>query len=123
MLNCKGVSSEDVISLDALEAINTLKTKFVLAPTHSGGTPRRISRYKPDTWIVPICPIKSSKNFLIFSYGTLPVLYSETLTDDDIINALLKTSLVKSKDRVVIVRRLPDEKIGKVNSLKVVTLA
>jgi len=123
MLNCKGVSSEDVISLDALEAINTLKTKFVLAPTHSGGTPRRISRYKPDTWIVPICPIKSSKNFLIFSYGTLHVLYSETLTDDDIINALLKTSLVKSKDRVVIVRRLPDEKIGKVNSLKVVTLA
>lgn len=118
----KGSSSEDVLSLDALEAINNLDIKFVLTPTHSGGTPRRISRYKPDTWIITICPFEHSRNFLMFSYGALPVLYSDTLSDDDIIDGLKKTSLVKSGSRILIARRLPDEKTGKVNSMKIITL-
>lgn len=119
----KNVSSEDVVSLDALEAINSLKIKYVLAPTHTGGTPRRISRYKPDSWIIPICPSEDVRNFLLFSYGTLPVLYSKAVSDDAIIDGLKKSGKVKSGDRILIVRRLPGEKAGKVNSLKIVTLA
>jgi pyruvate kinase len=119
----KNVSSEDVISLDALEAINSLKIKYVLAPTRTGGTPRRISRYKPDTWIIPICQEEDVRNFLLFSYGTLPILYSDTVSDDAIIDGLRNAEKIKSGDRILIVRRLPEEKTGKVNSLKIVTLA
>jgi pyruvate kinase len=122
LLFCKNVSSEDVLSLDALEAINTLKIKYVLAPTHTGGTPRRISRYKPDTWIIPICSRDDVRNFLLLSYGTLPVLYSETVSDDAIIDGLKNAGKIKPGDRILITRRLPDEKVGKVNSLKIVTL-
>jgi pyruvate kinase len=122
LLCCKGASSEDVLSLQALEAINTLKIKYVLAPTHSGGTPRRISRYKPDTWILPICSREDVRNFLILSYGTLPVLYSETVTDEAIIDGLKDAGRIKPGERILIARRLPDEKVGKVNSLKIVTL-
>ncbi len=123
LLFCKNVSSEDVLSLDALEAINTLKIKYVLAPTRTGGTPRRISRYKPDTWIIPICSRNDVRNFLLLSYGTLPVLYSETVSDDAIIDGLKKAGRIRPGDRILITRRLPDEKVGKVNSLKIVTLA
>ncbi len=123
LLFCKNVSSEDVVSLDTLEAINSLKIKYVLAPTRTGGTPRRISRYKPDSWIIPICPSVDVRNFLLFSYGTLPVLYLNTISDDAIIDGLKSAGKVKSGDRILIVRRLPEEKAGKVNSLKLVTLA
>ena len=118
----KGASPEDVLSLEALEAINTLNIKFILAPTHSGGTPRRISRYKPDTWIIPICAREDVRNFLLLSYGTLPVLFSETVSDDAIIDGLKNSGKIKPGERILIARRLPDEKVGKVNSLKIVTL-
>jgi pyruvate kinase len=119
----KGASSENILSLDAVEAINSLNIKFVLAPTHSGGTPRRISRFKPDTWIIPICSRESLRNFMMLSYGTLPVVEAETLSDDDIIFGLRSLGVVRKDDKILIARRLPNETVGKVNSLKIVTLA
>ena len=49
------ISISNAISLNVMEALRVLKTKLILTPTHTGTTPRRISRFKPDCWILAFC--------------------------------------------------------------------
>ncbi len=121
-LATEGVSSEDVLSLDVAEALNTLPMRYVLAPTHSGGTPRRISRYKSDTWIVAFCLEDKVRNRLLFSYGVWPHTVEDI--DDDAVLGIAKRELGLIKgERILIARRDPDDSFGKNNSLKIITLA
>ena len=117
-----GAASEDVISLDVLEALKTLKVRFVLAPTISGGTPRRIARYKADTWTLAFTTSERIRNFLNLSSGVYPVLLPAIDCDDELIAFLKRTAALKTGDMVLITRRLPAEKVGKVNTLKILTL-
>jgi len=121
-ISSAGTSSEDVLSLDVAEAINTLPVRFVLAPTHSGGTPRRISRYKSDTWIVAFCSRRDTRNQLLFSYGVWPLCVEDT-DDDAVLSFVKKNAKIKHGERVIIARRDPDDSFGKTNSLKIITLA
>lgn len=119
----RGASTEDVLSLDAMEALMTLKIRCVLAPTVSGGTPRRIARYKADTWIIALTPDETTRNFLALSYGVYPCLFTAIEDDDEILSAIKQLGLISSGDKVLMARRLPMESVGKINSLKIVTLA
>jgi len=67
-----GLSVHDMISLNAAEAAVALKSPFILTPTTGGNTPRRISRFKPDGWIIPLCAREEICRFLAFSYGVHP---------------------------------------------------
>ena len=118
-----GAVSEDVISLDVIEALKTLKIRYVLAPTLSGGTPRRIARYKAGTWILAFTTDDLTRNFLNLSSGVYPVVLPSIDSDDAIIAFLKKEGLIRSQDKVLITRHLPYEKLGKVNALKILTLA
>ncbi|MBN2466518.1 MAG: pyruvate kinase [Deltaproteobacteria bacterium] len=118
----KGASSEDVLSLDVIGALKSLNIRYVLAPTQSGGTARRISRYKSKTWIIAFCTDEQTKNILSLSYGIFPVLMKETVSDDEIISFMRKEGFLRAGERVVVARRLPHEKVGKTNSLKIITL-
>ena len=46
------LSVADVISLNVIGTSKILKTKFIVTTTASGNTSRRISRFKPDCWIL-----------------------------------------------------------------------
>jgi len=117
-----GAVSEDVISLDVIEALETLKIRFVLAPTASGGTPRRIARYKSDTWILAFTTEERIRNFLNLSSGVYPVVLPAIDSDEEIIAFLKRGKAVKAGDMLLFTRRLPAEKSGKVNALKILTL-
>jgi len=62
-----------VITLQVHEALQKLPVAVVLTPTRSGATPRRISRFKPEIWILASVvsqkPVVSS-----LSYGVYPVI-------------------------------------------------
>lgn len=70
----EALSVHDMISLNAAEAAVALKASLVLTPTTGGNTPRRISRFKPDAWVVSLCAREEICRFLAFSYGVHPVL-------------------------------------------------
>ena len=117
-------STEDVLSLDVLEALKApLKVHFVLAPTDSGGTPRRISRYKSTTWTLAFTPFERVRNQLMLSYGVWPILAEEIYVDEILLDYLKTNGLLKSGERVLIARRNPEGPRGKVNSLCIVTLS
>jgi len=118
----KGAMTEDVISLDVVEALRTLNVRYVLAPTVSGGTPRRISRYKGNAWILSFSPDEAIRNFLALSYGVYPFVQQAIDADEDILAFLRNKGLIRQGDKVLITRRLPNEKSGKINSLRIVTL-
>ena len=118
-----GAVSEDVISLDVIEALKTLKIRFVLAPTESGGTPRRIARYKADTWVLAFTTDEKVRNFLNLSSGVYPMLWPAIDSDEEIIAFLKRAAVLKAGDMLLITRRMPGEKTGKVNAIKILTLA
>ncbi|SES84278.1 pyruvate kinase [Methanococcoides vulcani] len=63
----------DVVSVQVHEAIKRLPIKYVVIPTYSGGTPRRISRFKPDEWIIAMSHLDMTCEQLAYSYGVYPV--------------------------------------------------
>lgn len=122
-VSCRGASTEDVLSLDAIEALKTLQIRCVLAPTVSGGTARRIARYKADAWVIALSPHESTCNFLSLSYGVHPCHYPAIEEDEKILADMRRQGLITSGNKVLITRHLPAQSVGKINSLKIVTLA
>ncbi|WP_292520953.1 pyruvate kinase [Methanoculleus sp.] len=68
------ITVNDVVSLNVIEALDALNIGFVLTPTRSGSTPRNISRFKPEAWILAFTRNPSTLKFLAFSYGVCPFL-------------------------------------------------
>jgi pyruvate kinase len=62
----------DIISRNVAEAAQALKVRFILTPTETGATARRISRFKPDPWIISFSSSRKVADFLLFSYNVHP---------------------------------------------------
>ena len=67
------MSVDEVITLQVHEALQRLPIAAVLTPTRSGATPRRISRFKPETWILAFSRFPKTCSFLSLSYGVYPI--------------------------------------------------
>ncbi len=71
------ISTEDLISLSIFATARALAPAAIVAPTLSGATARRISRFRLRAWIVAVSPNESTCQNLQFSYGVYPVHESE----------------------------------------------
>ena len=94
-------SIEDVISYDAFEASVFLNAKYIITPTKTGSTPRRISRFKPESPIIAFTRDRMVSNFLSLSYGVNPMLGDE---NEEYALAFVKRSL-KEGERIVLTRK------------------
>ena len=72
---------DDIISLQINEALQQLPIEYVLIPTASGETCRRISRFRPDTWIIGFSRYPNTCNSLAFQYGVHPIFVEGKVTD------------------------------------------
>lgn len=72
---------DDIIALQINEALQQLPIKYVLIPTASGETCRRISRFRPDTWIIGFSRYPNTCNRLAFQYGVHPIFVEGKVTD------------------------------------------
>jgi pyruvate kinase len=67
------LSEEDVISLTVYFAVEALRPDVVCTPSDSGGTPRRITRFRLPVPIVAFSDSAKACQELQFSYGVEPV--------------------------------------------------
>jgi len=67
------LSEEDVISLTVYFAVEALRPDVVCTPSDSGGTPRRITRFRLPVPIVAFSDSAKACQDLQFSYGVEPV--------------------------------------------------
>ena len=120
----KTVSIEDVVSLNVIEAMRALNARFILTPTDTGNTPRRISRFKPDSWILAFSKCERTHRFLSLSYGVYPFLI-ENKADSwhDLVMKLMKDArLGKRGDKVILTEGLSSGQAGGTDSLRIITL-
>jgi len=121
----KRVSAEDVVSLNAIQAVHALKVHLILTPTHTGSTPRRISRFKPDCWILSFSNYEPTYRFLALSYAVHPFLIKNKVDDwHDVIMKLIKDSgLAKKGDRVILTEGASPGQVGDADSLRIITVS
>jgi len=114
----------DVISLNAVRAAEKLQAKFILTPTTSGNTVRRICRFKPPCWILAFAMHKEMAEFLNFSYGVYPIGIHKVKDKlpETIVSVVRKSHLVRKGDTVVITERRFSPIPGETDSLGIVTL-
>ncbi len=91
----------DVTSLNAVRAAQELNARYILSPTTSGSTARRISRFKPHCWVLSFSAHPQVCDFLNFSYGVQPFFLNKRITHDPqaIFKNLKKYRLVKKAIR------------------------
>ncbi len=120
----KTLTIPDMVSLNVSESAEELSARYILAPTLSGGTARRISRFKPRCWILSYSTQKETCDFLAFSYGVYPFLMKEKSSNwyADIIKMIRNHGLVKTGDPVIFTERRFSEKPGGTDSLGIVTI-
>jgi pyruvate kinase len=114
----------DVISLNAVRAAEKLDAKYIITPTSSGSTARRISRFKPQCWILSFTNRVEVCRFLTFSYGMYPFqTHKKTSTQTTELRKKLKSlGLVESGDMIIIAERRISEKSGETDSMGIMTI-
>lgn len=94
----------EIIALTAVEAARSLNARFLLTPTHSGATARRVCSFRPDHWILAFSKDKAACEFLAFSRGVYPFLLKpENESWHDALIAFLKEAgLARAGDLCVL---------------------
>ncbi|MFZ0242669.1 MAG: pyruvate kinase [Desulfobacterales bacterium] len=75
------VSLPDLIARSVVTTARRISPAIVIVPTHSGGTARRITRFRLPVWIVAVSSYEKTCQALLFSYGVFPVCEPEHPTD------------------------------------------
>jgi len=117
-------SVTDIISLNVVEAAETLQVRYILTPTASGNTARRISRFKPDCWILAFSRQKNTCQFLNLSYGVYPFFMANKKKSwhAPILTYIKNANLVKKNDKVILTQRRFSEKPGGTDSFGILTI-
>lgn len=121
----KNLTIEDVVSLNVIEAVRALKVRLIVTPTETGSTPRRISRFKPDCWILSFSGNQRTQDFLTLSYGVFPCVMQDKVDSWlDVIMKFIKDFRVATKgDLVILTEGTTVGKIGGTDSFRIITVS
>jgi pyruvate kinase len=114
---------EDIVSLNAVESANALNVRFILTHSQSRYAPCRISRFKPDCWILSCGDDGKTNHFLALSYGVHPVsLNDETYGLADMAMRFMgKAGMIEKDERVILVEDESTKDMHGTNSLKIIS--
>ena len=108
-------------------AAKKLKTAAIITPTESGYTPRKVSRFKPQTKIIAVTSHEHVQRQLQLTWGVIPLIGQQTHEDlDDMIKNSIrlayKEQLVTKEDKVVITAGHELSKSKLTNNLHIFTV-
>jgi len=115
---------EDIVSLNAVESANALNVRYILTRSQSRGAPCRISRFKPDCWILSFGGDEKTNHFMTLSYGVYPVcLDDETNGFADIAMRFMgKAGMIEKDERVILVEDESTKDMHGTDSLKIISV-
>ncbi len=118
------LSITDVTSLNAIRSAKELNVRYILTPTSSGNTARRISRFKPPCWVMSFSAHPPVCDFLNLSYGVQPFFLNKKIAHNPaaLFKKLKSQHLVKDGDTVILTERRLSHHSGSTDSLGIVTL-
>jgi pyruvate kinase len=115
-------SIEDAISFSVVEAVRALDVRCIVSPTQNGSTPRRISRFKPDCWILAFSRSVDTQRFLNLSYGVFPVLMGDDkdYSPEEIMAFIGESGLVKQGDKIIVAEGTSPDSVDSTVSLRII---
>ena len=113
----------DALSHSACVLAEDIGAKAIVVCSRSGGTARKVSRFRPTIDIIGMTIEPQSYRKLALSWGVTPVL-SEEFTSMDVLfyhakRAAMKLGIVKSGDSIVITGGNPNGKSGNSNVINI----
>ncbi len=113
----------EAISYASYTVAEDLDAQGILTPTHSGSTPRMISKYRPKALIIAATPFPATARRLCLTWGVHPIITEECSGTDELMSGAVRTALkeglIKTGDTVVITAGVPVGQIGTTNMIKV----
>lgn len=110
------------IAYNVVLSADKMKAKLIMAPTMTGYTARRISRFRPMCPIIALSPDeKVIKNLSVY-YGIYPVLIGKITTFDKMlekINDVVKELGLKQNDKYLITGGYPFNEVKNTNFMKI----
>lgn len=100
-----------------------LQCKAIFAPTMSGYTAKKMSRFRPSCPIIAISPDLGTVKSLTLNFGVYPILIDDLNTFDEIIEKSQKIAieflLLQRKDKIIITGGYPFKTIKHTNFMKI----
>ena len=120
------VAVERHVVIDDVRDAADIDAAAIVTCTQSGGTARRVARYRPRAPILAPTPHAETYRRLALVWGITPLLNQSQLTTDDLIvgalGAALASTRVQRGDTVVITAGVPVGRPGMTNLINVETL-
>jgi pyruvate kinase len=111
------------IAYSVVECSMKLKTSAIVAPTMSGYTARKLSRFRPTSPIIALSPDIDTVKSLNIYYGVYPVLIDNVKNFDDMMTLAKQeaTKLTKqeSPNRIIITGGYPFKEVKHTNFMKI----
>ena len=119
-------TTAEALSHSAATLAKDLKAKAIVVCTRTGGTARKVSRFRPNINIIGITTDIHAYRQLALSWGVLPAITDEYSSIDILFyfaKQIAKNSgLVKKGDTIVITGGTPNGKSGNSNLINVETI-
>lgn len=113
---------EDMISMQVNDALGNLNVKYVITPTTSGRTPRHVSRFRPDVWILAFScdPFTCEQLAMQYAVHAIYVPNKDHEWEDIVIENLKNSDTIVAGDLVIMTQGqiLGPRKQGGTNLLK-----
>jgi len=113
----------EAISFASYTIAKDLQAAAILTPTHSGLTPRMISKYRPIALIVASTPFATTARKLSLQWGVQPLIVPSSSGTDQMLSVAVTSALnqnfIHAGDVVVITAGVPIGKVGSTNMIKV----
>lgn len=120
------MSTTEAVGVAARELSMEIKAAFIACFTHSGGSARLISKFRPGVPIIAFSPVTQTTQQLALSWGITPIKIPALNSLDKLLemapNYLKSLGYVHEGDRIIITAGVPVGSPGKTNMIKVVEL-
>jgi pyruvate kinase len=111
------------ISYTAHYAAKQVGAACIVSYTRSGGTARRISRFRPEAPILVLTPSAKTYHQTALSWGVTPLLVDNMLNTDSMteqaINCACEMGLAKPGDNIIITAGNPNGPTGNTNLIRI----
>ncbi len=119
-------STTEAVGVATRELAMEIKAAYIACFTHSGGSARLISKFRPGVPIIAFSPIKQTAQQLALSWGVTPIIIPSLNSLDQLLeiapNYLQTIGYIKKGDTIVITAGVPVGAPGRTNMIKVVEL-
>lgn len=119
-------SIADTVSHAVFQAALDTRAEAIVTMTHSGSTPRMVSKYRPPVPIYALTPFKTIQRQLNLIWGVYPLQVEECESTDQMFSqaesTLQSLGCVRDGDRIILSAGIPINVPGTTNMMKVLVV-